>query len=328
MRALPPAAARLVDALLEVGVVPSFSRVGPAVRSRTAGWAAPPALPGRRVLVTGATAGIGLETARRLAALGADLTILGRDEARTRAAVAAIDAAGGGAVDHVLADMAEPDDVRRAADEVAARHDRLDVLVHNAGAMATGYRRSSAGVEQTIAAQVLGPFALTTRLLPLLRAAAPARVVTVASGGMYVERLDVEGLDPGPTADFDGPRAYARAKRAQVALTAEWARRVPAAEVVFHAMHPGWVDTGGLRSWMPRATALGGPLLRDVGQGADTIVWLAAAPEALRTSGGFWLDRRRRGVHRLPWTRRADEAAEERRLFAWCEAHTGLAPAV
>jgi NAD(P)-dependent dehydrogenase (short-subunit alcohol dehydrogenase family) len=163
------------------------------------------------------------------------------------------------------------------ATEIEAAHDRVDVLAHNAGALARSWTASAQGIETTVATQVLGPFLLTTLLRDRLERAGPgARVLTMASGGMYAERLSVDDLEMGPD-DFEGARAYARAKRAQVELTAEWARRGPAS-VAFHALHPGWADTPGVVASLPRFHALTRPILRSPEEGADTLAWLAAAP--------------------------------------------------
>ena len=116
---------------------------------------------------------------------------------------------------------------------------------------------------------------------------------------------------------------YARTKRAQVILTELWAKRLAGTGVVVHAMHPGWADTPGVASSLPRFHRLTGPLLRSPEQGADTIVWLGAAAEPGESSGGFWHDRRRRPTHRVPWTRETPEDRE--RLWRECERLTGLA---
>jgi NAD(P)-dependent dehydrogenase (short-subunit alcohol dehydrogenase family) len=139
---------------------------------------------------------------------------------------------------------------------------------------------------------------------------------------MYTQRFDPATLEMDAT-HFDGTVAYARAKRAQVVLTREWARRVPAHEVVFHALHPGWVDTPGVEAGLPGFHRLMRPLLRTPQQGADTAAWLAWTPEALRSSGEFWHDRRRRSVHRVPWTR---PAAPDEAVWDLCVAHTGVDP--
>lgn len=318
------ALARSVDAVLEATVVGSFSRVGYAVRSRLEGWPSADRgrdLAGRTVLVTGATSGIGLASAVRFAQLGATVRFLARDAARAERARARIAQAAGSHADiaYDLADMSDFVSLREFAARLSASNPRLDVLVHNAGALSRTFSQGPDGSELTLASHVFGPYLLTNLLLPALRRAAPARVITVSSGGMYTERLALADLEMDRDG-YDGKVAYARAKRAQVALNHEWARRVPSDEIVFHAMHPGWADTPGVVSGLPGFHRVMRPLLRTPEQGADTVVWLASTDEALRSTGGFWLDRRRRSEHRVPWTRGGDDAAA---LWALCQQRTG-----
>ena len=141
---------------------------------------------------------------------------------------------------------------------------------------------------------------------------------------MYTERIRVDDLQT-ERLEFDGPAVYARTKRAQVILTEMLAERLAGTGVVVHAMHPGWADTPGVQTSLPRFHRVTRPLLRNAEQGADTIVWLGAAAEPARSSGGFWHDRRRRPTHRLPSTR---ETADDR-LALWeaCERLSGLTAA-
>jgi NAD(P)-dependent dehydrogenase (short-subunit alcohol dehydrogenase family) len=319
--------ARAVDAVLEASVVGSFSRIGYHARRRLDHWRDLESfdLHGRTAVVTGATSGLGRETARLLATLGAEVCVVGRDPARTERAAGELRRDTGGAVEAAVADLSLLTDVRALADELAARHPRVDVLVHNAGALLHERTLTAEGNEVTVATHVLGPFLLTALLLPQLTAAAPGRVVLVASGGMYAERLDVAGL--GMPEGYDGVKVYARAKRAQVALAGEWTRRLGDRPVAVAAMHPGWADTPGIQASLPRFSRLAGPLLRTPREGVDTGVWLSAAPEAPALAGRFLLDRRPRAVHKVPWTRRPDEAVEAARLWRWCADRTG-APAV
>jgi dehydrogenase/reductase SDR family member 12 len=201
--------------------------------------------------------------------------------------------------------MEDQDSVRAFAREFRRTHHRLDVLVHAAGAIHERFAVNHAGIELTVAGQLVTPFLLTKLLLPALLAAAPSRVITVSSGGMYTQRLDPATLEMAP-AGYRGAVAYARVKRAQVVLSREWARRIDPADVAFHAMHPGWADTPGIAAALPRFRWAARPILRTPEQGADTIVWLAtAAPERLG-SGCFWHDRRPRSEYRLPRTREDD----------------------
>ena len=126
--------------------------------------------------------------------------------------------------------------------------------------------------------------------------------------------------------NYGGSEQYARAKRAQVTLNEMWAQRVAADEVVFHALHPGWADTPGVEAALPTFRKVLGPVLRSAAEGADTAVWLAVDDgEPLRTSGDFWLDRRRRSIHKLPTTRRTDTPERRAALWEWVEEQ--IAPA-
>lgn len=306
--------ARLVDAALEASVVGSFSSIGLRVRRRLGGWEElpPGAGAGRVVLVTGATSGIGLAAAEHLAALGATVRIVGRDEGRIARACESIERAGSGPpVRGYRADLSSRAEVDRLVAEITEGEPRLDALVHNAGMLLPERLTSRDGHELHLATMVLGPWRLTEGMLPLLAAGGGGRVVTVSSGGMYTQRLIVDDLES--EGRYRGTVAYARAKRAQVVLTELWARRHGDTGVVFHAMHPGWVDTPGVRRSLPAFHRILRPLLRTPEEGADTLVWLCLAAEPGRRSGLFWHDRRPRGVHRLPGTRESE--AERRRLW-------------
>ena len=302
-----------VDATLDALVVPGFSRIGLAVRSAllpefTEGDS-PRRLGGKTVIITGATSGIGHAAAIALARRGAAVHFLARDQGRAERARHRIAAASGAApISYGLADLGDLNSVRAFARQFRAAHYRLDVLIHNAGAIHPDFRVGQTGTELTVAGQVAAPFLLTSLLMPTLLAAAPSRVITVSSGGMYSQRLDPATLQL-PASRYNGVTAYARAKRAQVALSREWARRFTGTGVAFHAMHPGWVDTPGVAAALPGFRRLTRPILLSPGQGADTVVWLATMPPERLGSGRFWHDRRPRPEHLLPWTREKDPAA-------------------
>lgn len=325
------ALARAVDAALEATVVASFSRVGFRCRRRLGGWCPPARLDGAVAVVTGASSGIGRAVAEGLGGLGAEVWAVGRDPARTEAAAAAVRAAGGDGRAEIL-DVVEPAAVDAFVARLGRRHDHLDVLVHGAGALFRERRTAPDGTELTVATHVLAPYRLSARLAPLLaRRQGPHHptIVTVSSGGMYTARLDVDRLAAdadGATGSYDGVRTYARAKRAEVALSHEWATRWGGHGIASVAMHPGWVDTPGLASALPTFARLG-PLLRRPDEGADTAVWLAAGGDGRRATApteGFWLDRRRRGEHHLPWTRPRRGEDGGARLWDWCASRTGL----
>jgi len=129
---------------------------------------------------------------------------------------------------------------------------------------------------------------------------------------MYFQRLDLDDLQS-RVGEFTGARAYAKSKRAQIALVREWSRRLAASGVSFAVMHPGWADTPGLAETLPGFYGLMRPLLRTAAEGADTITWLAAHPDPASTSGRLYLDRRPRPFDRIPSTRLT--VADRRRLW-------------
>jgi NAD(P)-dependent dehydrogenase (short-subunit alcohol dehydrogenase family) len=312
----------LIDGVLDATIAPGYSRLGYEIRSRSDEWEslAPNCMEGRVVVITGATSGLGLATARRLRSLGAALVLVGRDRDRTeKVARELVDGHRSNArVDVVVADMAEPSQVRDACLELASLS-RIDVLVHNAGSLSKQRIVNSAGLESTLAAQVVGPFIMTDALLDVVERS-HGRVITVSSGGMYAATLaDMSASSPEPLAvnGYDGTKQYATAKRMQVTLNEMWAQRRP--DVHFASMHPGWADTPGVRTSLPGFARWTGPFLRDAEQGADTIVWLSATDTSnLGTSGGFWSDRARRPIHRLGSTRRSDRSDRRRALWEWC----------
>ncbi len=300
-------------------MVGSFTKVGYETRRRLFDWQdlASLDMQGRTAVITGGNSGLGLVTARALAGIGCSVRIVARDAQRGRAALDEISAEGSSPAEMFVADMSSLDDVRRLASEIREREPRLDVLVHNAGALLPERRESVDGHEMTFATMVLGPYLLTRELAPLVRSApAGGRVVWISSGGMYTQPLDVDSLEMG-SVDYDGARAYARAKRAQVVLAEEWAKQLRDDGVAVHAMHPGWADTPGLETGLPGFRTVLGPLLRSAEQGADTIVWLAAADEPGRVTGKFWLDRAPRSTEKVVPSRATSE--ERAKLWARCE---------
>lgn len=342
---LTDAVCRVADAALEATVVGSWSRLGIAARRRLWRWdgpVPPGSLAGAHVLVTGGTRGIGRETAIALAAAGASVGIVGRDRRRAQGAAVEIGHAAGvaaalaareggrdarpgddrapGGVWGAGADLGSLREVVTLAAQVAGRTDRLDALVHAGGLLSRSRRTSADGTELTAAVHVVGPHLLTACLVPRLAASAPSAVVWVSSGGMYLQRLDVDRLEP-PPGRYRGLAAYAHAKRAQAALARLWAERLADVGVACVAMHPGWVDTAALRHALPAFRAVMGPLLRTPAEGADTVAWLAAGRAGPHPVPAFWLDRRPRGEHRWPGT--AVAPAERERLWTWCEQKTG-----
>ena len=245
---------------------------------------------GRVCVVTGATTGIGLATALGLARLGARVGIVGRNRERAEAARAAVAReAGAERVEVFLADLSSQAEVRRLAGELRARYGRLDVLVNNAAAYTRRRTLTVDGIETQLAVNHLAPFLLTRLLLDPLRAGGPSRVVTVSSEAHRGARLDWGDLQGERM--YNGVRAYARSKLANLLFTRELARRTAGTGVTANAAHPGVVGTELLfGGWAP--LRLLKPFLRTPEKGADTSVWLAASPEVEGVSGGYFRDRR------------------------------------
>lgn len=313
----------LLDTALDRTVVPGYTKLG--YWARRTGWDAddprPGSMKGKRVLVTGASSGLGQAAAEGLARLGATVHLLVRNEEKGRAVLDGVQADVPGADVHLeLCDVSDLADVRRFADDFVSRVDRLDVLVHNAGSMPPERTEAPGGHELTVALHVLGPLLMTELLLPVLRGH-DARVVLVTSGGMYTQRLPVRDPDY-ERGEYRGTIAYARSKRMQVALAPLMQQRWADAGLGVHVMHPGWADTPGVATSLPVFKKITGPLLRDTEQGADTVVWLAAT-EPQPEGGKLWMDRAERPAHYRKSTR--ESAAEREQVWAWVLDAAGLA---
>ena len=310
---------RALGAILDPTIALSFDRTGFRVHA----LAFDPGdlqvdLTGRRCLVTGGNSGLGYEAALALAHLGATIVLLCRDAERGNAAVAAIRAATGNvSVSAEVLDVSSLTSVRAVAARL--RSAPVDVLIHNAGLLPAARIETADGLELTFATHVVGPFLLTNMLREALAASPDARVIWVSSGGMYTQRLDLGDVG-WRTRPYDGVKAYAETKRAQVVLAELFAEELGSAGIVVNAMHPGWADTPGVRMSLPGFHRIMRSFLRTPAEGADTIVWLAASARGREQTGRFFLDREPRRTHFLPFTR---ETAEERAaLWSLCERYT------
>ena len=275
------------------------------------------ALRGRVCLVTGSTSGIGLVTARELARMGATVIAVSRDPARGARAAAEIGRAGGGApVELLVGDLSSQQDVRRIAAEALARHDRLDVLVNNAGAVYAERELTVDGLERTFAVNHLAYFLLTVLLRPALERAPAARVVSVSSDAHRgVRRLDFDNLQG--ERRYRGMLAYCQSKLANVLFTRELARRLRDTRVTANALHPGLVASNfghNNRGALSVLFTLARPFSIGPERGARTSIYLASSPEVAGVTGEYFVRRRRR---RPSAGARDDDAA--RRLWALSE---------
>jgi NAD(P)-dependent dehydrogenase (short-subunit alcohol dehydrogenase family) len=251
------------------------------------------AMSGTTCLVTGATSGIGKETALRLAMLGATVIIVARDASRGAAAEAEITGRVPLAkVEVMTADLSSLAQVRRLAGDVLGRHSRLDVLVNNAGVISPRRQPTGDGLETTFATNHLGPFLLTSLLRGLLERSAPARVVTVSSAvHKQVRAIPWDDLPRG--AQSGQAQSYPVSKLLNVLFTAELARRLAGTGVTANCLHPGFVRTslgrdvtGVLGTLLPMILRLRpGPEA-----GARTSVYLASSPEVAGVTGGYFVN--------------------------------------
>jgi retinol dehydrogenase 12 len=245
-------------------------------------------------LVTGATAGIGLETAIELARAGMRVVVHGRDELRTEEARYIVaDRSGSTRIETALADFGSLAQVRALADKVMAAHGRLDVLVNNAGLISPRFHLSEEGYELTIAVNHLAPFLLTNLLLDRLRASAPSRIVTVASMAHRGAQLDLARMT-GPQ-DWAPLKAYGRSKLCNILFTRALARRLEGSGVTATCLHPGIIATKigeGAGTLTGFGWRLIKPLLTGVERGAATTVFLATVPDPAPFHGKYVIGRR------------------------------------
>src|SRR5688500_15972993 len=274
---------------------------------------------GRVCVVTGATRGLGLATATALAGMGATLVMLGRDRERgERAAQRVREAAAPGAViSFVELDLASLASVCAAAAEIAANQQAIHVLVNNAGVHLRSRAVSADGFEMTWAINHLGPFLFTNQLLPQLRAADDARIVTVTSHFARFGR--VIPRDMGTARASSGLRAYCDTKLANMLFTIELARRLEGTRIAANCVHPGVVATDLMRAWPKWIRRTWEWALRTAESGAWPIVALAVSPSVAGVSGGYFVRERR-----TSFPRRARDPRLARELWEESEQLVGL----
>ena len=253
---------------------------------------------GKRVVMTGATNGIGLAAAQKLAELGAELTIVARSEQRAALALEQIRQAAGDAPapEVAIADLSSQAEVRRLAAELLDRYERIDVLVNNAGAVFRTRRLTVDGIEESWAVNHLAPFLLTNLLLDRLKQHPPARIVTTASDAHQRSRIPFEDLPGEGPWKSRGFARYGETKLANILFTAELARRLEGSGVTANCYHPGLVATGFGRNngrLMNLAMSAIKPFARTPEKGAETLVWLADSPDVSGENGGYFVDKRR-----------------------------------
>jgi NAD(P)-dependent dehydrogenase (short-subunit alcohol dehydrogenase family) len=266
----------------------------------------------RVVVITGATSGIGQIAAERLAAQGARIVLVARDQARADRTLERLRAAGKDAAHTAhIADLSSLAEVRQVGAAVAAEEPRIDVLINNAGNIFARRGETVDGLERTFALNHMAYFVLTRELRARLVASAPARIVNTASNAHRGNVLDFDDLQLRKR--YRAMTAYGRSKLANILFTRELARRLAGTGVTANCLHPGFVATGlgqrgaGFFGLMVRLAMLTAGRAED---GAKTIAYLAAAKEVATTTGGYFVDCRAA----MP-TAAAQQDADARRLW-------------
>ena len=278
-------------------------------------------LAGRVCVVTGATSGIGRETAEALAGMGASLALVCRDRTRGEETLTAIRAATGNqAIALFLADLSSQADIRRVAGALADAYPAVHVLVNNAGVVNLHHTKTVDGIETVFAVNHLAYFLLTRLLVERLQAGAPARVVNVASDAHRLGRLDFDDL--GHERKYRAMRVYGDSKLANILFTAELARRLAGSGITVNCLHPGAVATrlghnnGRLATLLTRVLA---PFFRTPAQGAATSIYLATSPDVAGVSGKYFSN-----CKEARPSRAASDVATARRLWDVSSTLTGL----
>lgn len=298
----------IIDTALDKTLI-GYTKIGSSARGLDSEQLFPE-VAGKHIMVTGATGGIGKAAAERLAANGAIVHAVGRNDDKLSELA---DEAKGTIVPH-KADLSLMSSIVALTERYMGSGEPLHGLINNVGVMSHERTETGEGFELTFATNLLGQYILTRGLLPVLMASAPSRIVMVSSGGMYSQGLTVSNLQS-TVGEYNGTNAYARTKRAEVVLAEEWATSLADMGVTVNSMHPGWVDTDGVKTSLPTFRRITGPFLRGADQGADTAVWLVASDDAAGLSGSFVHDRQPRPTHRMKKT--VEDAGKRERFMEY-----------
>lgn len=254
----------------------------------------PPSIQGKIVMITGATAGIGLVTARELAQRGAQVTLVGRNPAKLTIVAEQIKTrTGNQQIETITADLSTHAGVQQTAHEFKKRHTKLDVLVNNAGAIFMSRHVTADGLEVTFALNHLNYFHLTMLLLDVLKTSAPSRVINVSSDAHRGQMIDFDNLQGEKS--FNGRTQYDRSKLMNILFTYELAKKLNGSGVTVNALHPGFVATDFGKNngkLMGLVMKLISPMAKSPEEGASTSVYLASSTEVDGVTGRYFVDKK------------------------------------
>ena len=269
------------------------------MESRTSG------MKGKVVMVTGPNAGMGKDISTALAGMGANLVMVSRDQPRGETARKEVmSATGNQRVELLIADLSSQASIRQGVQEFMGTHERLDVLVNNAGMSLPTRHETVDGIETVFATNHLGPFLLTNLLLPVLIASAPSRIVTVSSGVQAMAKIDFD--DPQAVKSYSEIRSYNQSKLANLLFTYELARHLKGTGVTANALEPGFIKTN-LK--VPFPFSLFSFMRGKPADGARPSVFLASSPEVEGVTGTFF---NAKGVATKSSPQSLDESAAKR----------------
>ena len=281
---------------------------------------------GKRVLITGATNGIGEQAALELAKLGADVVVGGRDEAKTRRVCRDLKASSGNSnIDMLVADLSSMAETRRIAKEFCAKYDRLDALLNNAGAVYSQYQQSADGYEMTFALNHISYYLLTHLLLDTLKRTAKAhgeaRIINVSSSAHRNASLQLDNLQDASGYSF--MNSYGGSKLMNVLFTYELARRLDGAALTVNAVHPGLVDTGfghnTGRLWSAMIKIAQKLFAISPQKGAETLVYLASSADVTGVTGKYWNEKQQKRSSEISYDRE-----QQKRLWDFSAEVTGV----
>ena len=304
--------------------LPSYTQIGYRVRSLL--WRDPKAdFSGQTWLVTGASGGLGRFIALEAARLGASVIAVARNPARLDDVVAHARSQGLKTLETAVCDFSLQADTERLVRELVASGRKIDVLVNNVGLLSHAHQITSEGREYSFATNLLSHYVLTEGLIrgEAFRMNRPL-VINMTSGGGYNVALSTRALNILDPKKYNGTLAYGWHKRAQMVLNQHWRDTYGTRGFNFYVMHPGWVDTDGVKTALPQFRELLKSVLRDEKSGTDTAFWLAAVRPAQREEECVWFDRKQRGAHVYPHTRSSKDTPQS--LVAWLEAEVARQP--
>ena len=265
-------------------------------------------LEGKVCLITGANKGIGFYTAEALCRKGAKVYLLCRDSSRGKLAVSNLVAKGYKAILETV-DVSESESIRKFTANFSEK--KVDILIHNAGLIPNKRILTNDNVELAFATHLLGPHLLTSSLVSKLKG---GRVIWITSGGMYLKKFTLSKAR-NVSGKYNGISSYAYTKRGQVILADIWSAKLIKEDIIVSSMHPGWVDTPGIRKYLPGFTNFLNNRLRSKSEGADTIIWLATSENVILETGKLWFDRKK--VKKYLWFTK-ERLEEKRALWDYC----------